>query len=70
LKTINVPTLIVGGDEDVATPRADAELMRQNIRGADLKVISRAGHYAIFEQPQEAGALLRQFLDSFYKAQT
>lgn len=68
LKTINVPTLVLGGDEDVATPVADAELMRQNIPGADLKVVSRAGHYAIFEQPQAAAAVLRQFLDSFYKA--
>lgn len=67
LKTISIPTLIVGGDEDVATPLADAELMRQNIRGANLKVIARAGHYAIFEQPQAAGAILRQFLDSCYQ---
>lgn len=68
LKTITVPTLILAGDEDVATPVTDAELMRQNIPGADLKVVSRAGHYAVFEQPQAAGAVLRQFLDSFYKS--
>jgi pimeloyl-ACP methyl ester carboxylesterase len=67
LKTIDVPTLILGGDEDVATPLADAELMRQNIPGAELKVIARAGHYAVFEQPLAAGAVLRQFLDSSYK---
>ena len=68
LKTITVPTLILAGDEDVATPVADAELMKQHIPGADLKVVSRAGHYAIFEQSQAAAAVLRQFLDSFYKA--
>ena len=68
LRTINVPTLILGGEEDVATPVADAELMRQNIPEANLKVISRAGHYAIFEQPHAAGAILRQFLDTSYKA--
>ena len=68
LKTINVPTLIVAGDEDVATPLADAELMRQHIPGAEFQVITRAGHYAIFEQPQTAGTILRKFLDTFYKA--
>lgn len=68
LKTITVPTLILAGDEDVATPLADAELMRHNIPDADLKVVSRAGHYAVLEQPQAAGAALRQFFDSVYKA--
>jgi pimeloyl-ACP methyl ester carboxylesterase len=68
LQTINVPTLIIGGDEDVATPLADAELMRQHIPGAELTVIPRAGHYAIFEQPQVAGTALRKFLDTFYRA--
>ncbi len=63
LKTMNVPTLIIGGDEDLASPLADAEVMRRNIPGSELKVISRAGHYAIFEQPHAVGSLLRQFLD-------
>jgi pimeloyl-ACP methyl ester carboxylesterase len=66
LKTINIPTLILGADEDVASPLADAELMRQNVPNAELKVIAQAGHYAIFEQPHAAGAVLRQFLDNFY----
>jgi pimeloyl-ACP methyl ester carboxylesterase len=64
LKTINIPTLIVTGDEDVFSPLADAELMRRNVVGSQLKVIPRAGHYAAWEQPEAAGILLRQFLDS------
>jgi pimeloyl-ACP methyl ester carboxylesterase len=64
LKTINVPTLVVGGGEDTATPVAEAELIGQNIPGAQLKVIQRGGHYALFEQAAEGGAVLRQFLDS------
>jgi 3-oxoadipate enol-lactonase len=66
LKTINVPTLVAPGDEDTLTPIADAELMRQHISGSQMKVISKAGHYAAFEQPEEAGKLLRQFLDSVH----
>lgn len=34
LKTINVPTMIVTGDEDILTGVPEAELMRQNISGA------------------------------------
>ena len=64
IKTINVPTLIVTGDEDTLTGVSEAELMRQNISGSQLKVIPRAGHYSIWEQPEEAGRVLRQFLDS------
>jgi len=64
LKTVNVPTLIVTGDEDVFTGLAEAELMRQNIPNSQLKVIGKAGHYSPWEKPEEVGKLLRQFLDA------
>ncbi len=64
LKTINVPTLIAIGEEDVLSTVADGELMWQNIAGSQLKVIPKAGHYSPWEQPEAVGAVLRQFLDS------
>jgi len=63
LKTVNVPTLIVIGEEDVLSTVADGELMRQNIAGSQLKVIPKAGHYAPWEQAELVGKILRQFLD-------
>jgi pimeloyl-ACP methyl ester carboxylesterase len=63
LKTINVPTLIVTGDEDILTGLNEAELMRQHIVGSQLRVIAKAGHYSPWERPEEAGKLLRQFLE-------
>jgi 3-oxoadipate enol-lactonase len=63
LKTINVPTLIVTGEEDILTGVNEAELMRQHISGSQLRVIPKAGHYSAWEQPEEAGKLLRQFLE-------
>jgi pimeloyl-ACP methyl ester carboxylesterase len=63
LKSIDVPTLIVIGDEDIISTPADGELMRQHIRGSRLKIIPKAGHYAPWEQPDAVGVLLRQFLD-------
>ena len=63
LKTINVPTLLVTGDEDVMTGVNEAELMRQHISGSRLRVIPKAGHYSPWEQPDAAATLLRQFLD-------
>jgi 3-oxoadipate enol-lactonase len=63
LKTINVPTLLVTGDEDATTGVNEAELMLQHISGSQLRVIPKAGHYSPWEQPEEAARLLRQFLD-------
>jgi pimeloyl-ACP methyl ester carboxylesterase len=64
LKTINVPTLIVTGDEDILTGANEAQLMHRHISGSQLRVIAKAGHYSPWEQPVEATTLLRQFLDS------
>lgn len=64
LKTINVPTLLVTGDEDILTGMNEAQLMHQHISGSQLKVIPKAGHYSPWEQPAEATMLIRQFLDS------
>jgi pimeloyl-ACP methyl ester carboxylesterase len=64
LKTINVPTLLVTGDEDLMTGLNEAELMRSHIANSQLRVIPKAGHYSPWEQPQDAAKLLRQFLDS------
>jgi pimeloyl-ACP methyl ester carboxylesterase len=63
LRGIDVPTLLVTGDEDILTGVREAELMRQHIPESQLKVIPKAGHYSAWEQPEEAGKLLRQFLD-------
>ena len=63
LKTINIPTLLVTGDEDLMTGVNEAELMRSHIANSQLRVIPKAGHYSPWEQPQDAAELLRQFLD-------
>ncbi|HZQ68912.1 MAG TPA: alpha/beta fold hydrolase [Terriglobales bacterium] len=63
LKTINVPTLVVTGDEDEATGVAEARLMQQHIPGSEMVVVPRAGHYSPWEQPHEIGRIVRQFLD-------
>ena len=64
LKTINVPTLVVTGDEDVSTGVNEAEVMHRHIADSQMKVIPKAGHYSPWEQPEAVGRLLRQFLDS------
>jgi pimeloyl-ACP methyl ester carboxylesterase len=64
LATISVPTLLVMGEEDTFAPFADGELMRQHISGSQLKLIPKAGHFAVWEEPEAVGKLLRRFVDS------
>lgn len=63
LGEIDVPTLVLGGEADAATPVSELERMARGIRGAELKIVSRAGHYAALEQPEEVGRVVREFLD-------
>ncbi len=66
LSTINVPTLLIAGDED-SIPLSEFELMRQHISGSRLQVIAQAGHYAALEKPVEFVGLLRRFFDGVLK---
>jgi len=63
LKTITVPTLVVMGEEDTLVPTSDGELMRQHIPNSRLAVIPKVGHFAVWEQAEAAGTLVRQFVD-------
>jgi 3-oxoadipate enol-lactonase len=66
LRSIDVPTLVVTGEEDTLTGVAEAELMRQNVAGSQLKIIPKAGHFSAWERPAEVGELLREFFDSVH----
>lgn len=62
LATIDVPTLIVVGDEDVLTPPAEAEALRRGIAGSRLEVIAGAGHASNFERPAAFNHLVSEFV--------
>ena len=63
LPTIDVPTLILVGEQDALTPVKDAELMQKRIGPlAQLVVIPLAGHLSNLEQPPTFNLALRRFL--------
>jgi 3-oxoadipate enol-lactonase len=64
LATIDVPTLIVVGDEDVLTPVSDARVMQLAIAGSRLEVIAGAGHVSNMERPATFNHVLSEFLVS------
>lgn len=52
LATIDVPTLIAVGDDDVLTPPEVSAQMASAVRGSRLVRIAAAGHLSSLEQPQ------------------
>lgn len=68
LARITAPTLIVVGEEDVATPRPKAERIAGAISGAKLVVIPRAGHSSSVEEPALVTAAIEAFLQGLGQA--
>jgi 3-oxoadipate enol-lactonase len=59
LPTMKMPTAIVVGDEDYATPVAMAEAMHHSIKGSTLTVLKGARHLTPLEAPDAiAGELI------------
>jgi len=65
LPQIQVPALVVVGDEDTLTPPDMARTLASNIPNAKLEIIPRAGHLSNIEQPEEFNRALRDFLSEF-----
>lgn len=63
LARIKAPTLILVGDQDVATVLDKSERMHAAIEGSKLTVIAGAGHSSSIEQPERVNALLREHLE-------
>lgn len=62
LATIDVPTLVVCGEEDGLTTPLEMESMHRSIRGSIFRRVPKAGHYSPFEQPEEVHRVIRDFL--------
>jgi 3-oxoadipate enol-lactonase len=60
----DIPTLVMVGEADGLTPPDQARAMAQAIPGAQLVLISGAGHLPPVEQGREVTERLRQFLSS------
>lgn len=62
IRAINVPTLVIAGAEDPATPPDHARIIAENIPGAKLHIIENAAHLSNIEQPGEYNATIAEFL--------
>ncbi len=62
LPTIDVPTLVVVGEEDTLIPVSESRALHAAIRGSRLEVIAGAGHVSNMERPAAFNHVLSEFL--------
>jgi len=70
LPRIGAPTLVIVGEEDVATIPAKAERIARAIPNARLVRIPKAGHSSTVEEPQAVNAAILDFLATLPAANT
>lgn len=58
---ITAPTLVMVGEEDIATVPAKAERIRKQISGSTLVTIPKAGHSSSLENPEAVIAAMESF---------
>lgn len=66
LDEIDVPALIVHGEEDISIEPERAEPMVEGIEDAGMELIPNAGHCSNLENPEAFNAVLGEFLERVY----
>ncbi|HUE95284.1 MAG TPA: alpha/beta fold hydrolase [Longimicrobiaceae bacterium] len=62
LPTIDVPVLVLVGEEDQLTGIEESRTIAEGVPGAELKVIPRAGHLSNLENPEAFEGAVLEFL--------
>jgi pimeloyl-ACP methyl ester carboxylesterase len=70
LARIDVPTLVMVGEEDTITPPSSARELHAGIPRSTLEVLENAAHFPMLEQPQLFNRVLQRFIDSIDPAGT
>ena len=61
LRSIDVPTLVISGSEDILSPRRFADELAAGIRGAEHVIIERGGHQPFQEDPEHWNDIVDAF---------
>ncbi len=62
LVEIEVPTVVIVGRQDMATPLPRSQQMAADIANAQLVIVEECGHVSPLERPAEVSAALRRWL--------
>lgn len=64
LPDIRVPTLLIWGENDTATPLRDAKIMEKLIPDSGLVVLKNAGHFSFIDKTYEFNTIVYNFLSN------
>jgi 3-oxoadipate enol-lactonase len=64
LPHINVPSMVIHGDQDRLIPPRNGRVLASRIPGAQFELIQDAGHILATDQPEECCRLMLEFLAS------
>jgi len=67
LERLSLPTLIIGGKDDLLTPPSYSEYLHKNIQDSELVLIEDAGHMVMIEKPEEVNRAIEKFVVNRYK---
>ncbi len=67
LGRINCPTIVLVGEEDVATPPDKSKAIQVAIPSADLVLVPKAGHSSTIEQPEFVTKAISEFVSGVGK---
>lgn len=59
---INVPTLVIWGDPDMALDTELAQLAGEYVNNLTVKIIENSDHFVQVDRPKECNAVIREFL--------
>jgi pimeloyl-ACP methyl ester carboxylesterase len=62
LATIDVPTVVITGEDDAIVPVSEARAMSDAIRGSIFEVVPGAGHLSNLERPAAFNTVFSEFL--------
>ena len=59
---LEVPTLLIYGEQDKATPPLYGEIYHNQIKNSTLEILGQAGHFVHHDQPEKVTGLIKDFL--------
>ena len=62
VEKIDLPTLILSGEEDEMTPVKYSQFLQDHIKGSKMEILSDAGHMVMMESPQAFNEKVERFI--------
>jgi pimeloyl-ACP methyl ester carboxylesterase len=63
---IEIPCLILVGNDDIMTPVKYSEFFHRKIKNSELVIIDKAGHLAMIEQPKKLNEAIENYIKNCF----